>query len=225
MPIIATILGIASAVAGTVSQFKQQGIEQNALNEQNTIAKQELADKQQVFNQDEAFYTPYTKSGSPFLQNIQSAAAGQAAQQGNNAAGTFRQQADQSGLGYGPSGARAAGLAGIGASQAASGASNYLQNLLANEQIKFQAQQGLNAAGTLAGSPQNQPNVGTTLPPANGFSSLGALGQTINSATSGSGGPTGGIPQAVPGDTSGINIINGAIMGGTPTVQGWGFPT
>lgn len=221
MPIISTILGIAAvaaSAAGTVSQFKQQGTQQQALKDQNAIAQQEMADKQQVFNQDEAFYTPYTKSGSPFLQNIQSAAAGQAAQQGNNAAGTFRQQADQSGLGYGPSGSRASGLAAIGASQAQSGATNYLQNLLNNEAIKFQAQQGLNAAGTMAGSTQNQPNVGTTLPPANGFSSLGALGQTINSATSSTPNTNvGQLPTSLP-----PGLVN--LPPSTPTVQGWGFP-
>jgi hypothetical protein len=227
MPIISTILGIAavaSSVAGVAEQHSQQGTQQKALQDQNAIAQQEMADKQKVFNEDQAFYTPYTQSGSPFLQNIQSSAAGQNAQQGNNAAGTFRQQMGQTGLGYGPSGSTAAGLAQIGQGQAASGASNYLQNLLNNEQIKFQAQQGLNAAGTMAGSSQNQPNVGTTLQPASTASSVGALGQTLNGLSlPGSNSPAVGSATQPTAQQLGIPAGDPAITGTTPTVQGWGW--
>jgi hypothetical protein len=233
MPIISTILGIAavaSSVAGVAEQHSQQKTQQQGLQDQNAIAQQEMQDKQKAFDQAESFYTPYTQSGSPFLQNIQAAGAAQSAQQGNNAAGQFREQVGQTGLGYGPSGTMASGLAQIGSSQAASGASNYLQNLLNNEQIKFQAQQGLTSAGQMAGSTQNQPNVNTTLPPASTASSIGAFGQALNSlsnppnntSTTSTSTTNTPLPTQLPPGT--VNLPP-AVSSGTPTTQGWGFPT
>lgn len=216
MPIISTILGVAAlaaGAAGTAASFKEQGTQQNALKDQNQIAQQEMQDKQQVFNQDEAFYTPYTQNGSPYLQNIQSAAAGQNAQQTNNAAGLFRQTMGQSGMGYGPSGATAAGLAGLGANAATTGANNYLANLLNNEQVKFQAQSGLNAAGTMAGATQNQPSVSTQLPAANGFSSLGALGQAAGTLAQGT--------SSVPTSTTTVPTTSTNPQQGPPPTAGW----
>jgi hypothetical protein len=229
MPILTTILGIAAAasaasgVAGAVEGAQAGGRQQKALTIQEQIAQQEAADKQQVFNQAESFYTPYTQSGSPFLQNIQAAAAGQGAQQGNNAAGTFRQQMGQTGLGFGPSGSTAAGLANIGAGQAQSGAANYLMNLLNNEQIKFQAQQGLVNAGSMAGSSQNQPNVSAQLP----YQSLGSgltglAGVLQNLLTQGQQGNQVPNTANIPSNTGSV-IQNSGVFGPIPGVPT--FPT
>lgn len=116
------------------------------------LLQQELSQMQQMFpqfmsqlNQLQGFYSPYMQNGSPFLGQIQRAGAEQNAQQYNNMAGQFRQQMGQSGLGYGPSGTTAAGLGGMSAAAAQGGATNYLNNLLANENLKFQAAQGLNS--------------------------------------------------------------------------------
>jgi hypothetical protein len=223
MPVILPIIAGVAAIAGISSQNKQQKTQQQALSEQDQIANQEMQDKQQIFKQLTDFFTPYTQSGSPFLQNIQSAAAGQNAQQGNNAAGTFRQQMGQTGLGYGPSGATASGLANLGAQQAQGGAANYLANLLNNEQIKFQAASGLNTAGQMAGATQNQPNVSVNLPPANTASAIGSLGGIL-------GGLTGGGSSALPGSQGGGSLpLNTAPFNpltpgaGTPTTGGWTF--
>jgi hypothetical protein len=233
MPILSTIIGLAiPAIAGTIGavQSGQAGNrQQKALTQQEQIAQQEMADKQKAFDQAESFYTPYTQSGSPFLQNIQSAAAGQGAQQGNNAAGMFRQQMGQTGLGFGPSGATASGLANIGSNQAASGAGNYLANLLNNEQIKFQAQQGLTSAGAMAGATQNQPNVSAQLPNQSLGSGLAGLGQVLaglnipgsNQVPSRAPGDTpGSLPPSVFGPVPGVPTAP-TQGGGTPTTGGW----
>lgn len=177
IPLIAA--GIGSAV-GAKTAHDQQGIQEQGLKDQNAIAQQEMQDKQKIFQQLTDFFSPYLKSGSPYLQNIQSAAAGQESQQANNAAGQFREQVGQAGTGYGGGGSMAAGLANIGGQTATSSASNYLANLLNNEQVKFQAAQGLNSAGTMVGAPQNQPNVSTQLPAQNLGSSIFGAGQLLS---------------------------------------------
>ena len=225
MPFITTLLaGIGTAIAaggtayGIKSQNDQQGTQQQGLKDQNAIAQQEMADKQKTYDAANAFYTPYTKSGSPFLAQQQTAAADTNAQNTNSAAGTFRSEMGSTGLGFGPSGSTAAGLAQIGQGSAATGASNYLQNLLQNEQIKFQAQQGLISAGTMAGSSQNQPNVGVNLQPASTTGALGAAGQTIQ----------GLIPKSTTQTPSSLGsrpLTNAANPGGSIYMPGLGTPT
>jgi hypothetical protein len=223
MPVILPIIAGVAAIAGISSQNKQQKLQQQGLSEQDQIANQEMQDKQQIFKQLTDFFTPYTQSGSPFLQNIQSQAAGANAQQGNNAAGTFRQQMGQTGLGYGPSGATASGLANLGAQQAQGGAANYLANLLNNEQIKFQAASGLNTAGQMAGASQNQPNVSVGLQPANTASAIGGLGGVLGSLTGGGSSPLPGSQGggSLPLNTAPFNPLTPGA--GTPTTGGWTF--
>jgi hypothetical protein len=234
MPIGAIIAAasVASGIAGVASQSKEQGLQQTGLNDQNQIASQEATDKQQIFNQLSSFYSPYLQSGSPYLQNIQSAASGQNAQQFNNAAGQFREQAQAQGTGYGPSGTTASGLSQLGAGAAQSGASNYLANLLNNEQVKFQAASGLNAAGTMAGSPQNQPSVSTQLPAANTASSIGGLGQIFSALSqNGTIGNSGSSGTTLPSGTTAAGLDNilfpsstpSTGSSGTPTTQGWTY--
>lgn len=182
MPVLSAILGVASVAAsgvGIAEQSKSQGIQQKGEQDQNKIAEQQMADKQKSFDEAQAFYSPYTKTGSPYLTQIQSAAASQNAQQTNNAAGTFRTEMNERGTGSGPSGATAGGLAQIGSSAASTGASNYLANLLQNEQVKFQAQQGLTTAGQMAGATQNQPSVSTQIPAGSTTGAIGATGQAL----------------------------------------------
>jgi hypothetical protein len=98
-----------------------------------------------------------------------------------------------------------------------------LQNLLNNEQIKFQAQAGLNSAGQMAGAPQNQPNASVNIQPASTTGALGAAGQTLGGLTLPN---QNQVPQSVPNDPTTGNVL-GPIIGttpplGTPTVQGWG---
>lgn len=215
MPVISTILGIAAVAAsgvGIAEQAKSQGLQQKGEKDQNKIAEQEMADKQKSFDEAQAFYSPYTKTGSPFLAQIQSAAAGQNAQETNNAAGTFRSEMNQRGTGFGPSGATASGLAQIGSSAASTGASNYLANLLQNEQVKFQAMKGLTDAGQMAGSTQNQPSVSTNIPAGSTTGAIGATGQALGAATA----PKPAAPASNPLDNLPLfNTLN------PPSPVGW----
>jgi hypothetical protein len=220
MPVLSGILaataiaGVAASGVGIAEQAKSQGIQQTGEKDQNAIAQQEMADKQKAFDQAQAFYTPYTKSGSPYLTQIQSAAAGQNAQQTNNAAGTFRSEMDQRGTGFGPSGSTAGGLAQIGSSAASTGANNYLANLLQNEQVKFQAQQGLTTAGQMAGAPQNQPSVSTQIPAGSTTGAIGAAGQALGAATNPAATPP-ASPTSSVGSLPLFNTLN------PPTPTGW----
>jgi hypothetical protein len=182
MPVLSTALaiaGIAASGAGIGEAVNASG-QASAGQQQNIdIAQQELARKQQIFQQLQPFYSQYMQQGSPFLQNIQRAGAEQNAQQFGNAAGQLRGQMQTSGLGYGPSGTTAAALGQLGQGEAQSSANSYLQNLLNNEQIKFQAAQGLGGLGNMF----NQQNtVGQPPAPTQNTigSSVNAFGQSIN---------------------------------------------
>ena len=186
MPFLTALLGLGIAAAGAgvggYEQNKQSNTQQQGLNEQEGIAQQEQSDKQAVFNKEQAFYSPYMQQGSPFLDLLQSASAGQNTQQFGSAAGQLRNTMQTNGLGYGPSGTTAAALGGLAGQSAATGAGDYLQNLLNNEQVKFNAAAGLNSAGQMAGSSQNQPNVSANLQPASLAGSIGASGNTLAGA-------------------------------------------
>lgn len=160
MPILAVlpaIIGAAGAGIGAVESIKSGNAQQTALKDQNQIAAQEEARRQDIYKQLQPFFSKYLSDGSPFLGQQQTASAEQTAQQYGNEAGQFRNQMQTNGLGFGPSGATAAGLGGIATSAAGTGASNYLQNLLNNEQVKFQAAQGISGLGN---GPQINPTPG-----------------------------------------------------------------
>ena len=224
---IPAIIGIGSGVAGTIEGAQAGNRQQKALSIQEQIAQQEATDKQQAFKQLTDFFTPYLQQGSPFLSMIQRSAAETNATGANSAAGQIRNTLGQTGLGYGPSGATAAALGGLGAETARTGSQNYLSNLLNNENIKFQAAQGINAAGSMAGSPQNQPNVSAQLPYQSTGSGLTGLSQILQGLLGGSGGGTGGgsypIPPGgqSPAPGSGLPGTPGVTTSGTPTTQGW----
>jgi hypothetical protein len=170
MPVLSTLATIAaitaagSGIAGTVLAGKGQSQQNKALSIEEQIAQQQMGDKQKIFDQLQPFFSQYMQQGSPFLGQQQRAGAEQNAQQFSNAAGQVRGQMQTSGLGYGPSGTTAAAMSGLGTQAAQQGSSTYLQNLLNNENLKFQAAQGLQGIGQMAGQGQNQPNVGVQLP-------------------------------------------------------------
>lgn len=184
MPFLAAI----PAVIGLVESIKQQGNQNKAFNTQTQIAQQEMKDKQQIFDLLKPFFQQYMQQGSPFLSMIQRAGAEQNAQQFGNAAGQLRNTMQTSGLGFGPSGATAAALGGLGTEAARNASSTFLQNLLNNENLKFQAAQGLRDVGSMAGASQNQPNVGVNLPAYNSGSSATGLSQILQGLLKGGGG-------------------------------------
>jgi hypothetical protein len=234
MPVLSTILGIAAvaastagSVGGVIEGAQAGGRQQKALTEQEQIAQQEMADKQKIYDQLSQFFTPYLSSGSPFLSQIQRASAEQTQKGANDAAGRIRESVGASGLGFGPSGATAAAIGEEGAQTNATASSNYLTNLLNNEQIKFQAAQGLNAAGTMAGSPQNQPNVSAQLPYQSLGSGLQGLSQIINGITGNStpvaSSKVGTLPTPPAGNIPAPFPVPGVNTGTTPTTEGWAF--
>jgi hypothetical protein len=176
--ITAAILGTVVGAAGVGESVSASGQAQDAANTNIQISQQELARKQQIFGQLQPFFSQYLQQGSPFLQNIQRAGAEQNAQQFGNAAGRVRNQIQTSGLGYGPSGTTAAILGQMGTEEAQSSANSFLSNLLQNEQVKFQAAQGLNSLGQMF---SGQNTVGATPQPVQSTigSSVGALGTSL----------------------------------------------
>jgi hypothetical protein len=165
---------------------------------------QELAQMQKMFPQFMAdatalqnFYSPYMQQGSPFLKNIQAASAGQNAQQYNNAAGTLRGQLQQQGQGFGPSGASAAALGGIGVQQANNAASNYLSNILQNEQLKFQASQGLsNVFSNLKPGQPATANLGYQAPQPGLGGAIQNAGNALGQINFNRSNPVQGVPQS-----------------------------
>jgi len=215
LPFIPAIIAGAAGTAGAVEAGKTGGAQRKALNIQDQIAQQELADKQKIFDQLVPFFTQYMGQGSPFLQQIQRASAEQNAQQFNNAAGTMRNEVQASGLGYGPSAATAAGVGGLGAQAAATSSSDYLTNLLNNENLKFQAAQGVQGAGNMMAG-INQPNVSSQIPYTSGASNIFGLSQVLQNLLKGQGGG-GGVNMSSPTNVATANLpLPNVGLGGTP---------
>lgn len=193
MPIL-TALAIAGAVAaatsagagiaGAATSAGEEG-NINAVNAANLQGEQQLIsensqtfpERQDLFGQLSNFYSPYLSQGSPFLAQQQRAGAEQNTLQYGNAAGQLKANLGQTGLGYGPSGTEASALGGLAGGAAQNASSNYLTNLLNNEQVKFQAAQGLQNTQGLISPVQQQPvnptQIGATNPLASSLSSLG----------------------------------------------------
>jgi hypothetical protein len=230
LAIAATAASVAGTTGGLIEGAQAGNRQQKALSIEEQIAQQEASDKQQAFKKLMDFFSPYLKEGSPFLSMIQRAAAETNATGANNAAGMVRNTVERSGLGFGPSGTEAAAIGGVGTEAARTGSQNYLQNLLNNEQVKFQAAQGINAAGSMAGSPQNQPSVSAQLPYqslGSGLSGLSQVLQNLLKLPSSPGNtvgtlPTGGYPGGPPASPPlPIPGVPGTTSTSTPTVQGW----
>ena len=154
MPIASSIIAATIAAGGAIGGGLL-GSKSNPAKAQNQLFQQEAQqgaqDQPQFLANEDAlssFFQKYMQSGSPFLKNIQAASAGQNAKQYSDAAGQVRGQLQQAGMGYGPSGTLGATLGGMSSAEANNASSNYLQNLLTNEQLKFQAANGLS---TVAG--------------------------------------------------------------------------
>lgn len=236
---LAVAAALASAGAG-IGGVVENGIAQGNVNKATSgdlaLQQQELSqnaqtfgERQDLYNKLFGFYQPYTQSGSPFLAQQQRAGAEQNAQQFGNEAGQLRQQLGQSGMGYGPSGTTAAALGGLSNQQAQAASGNYLQNLLNNEAVKFQAAQGLQGAGSLIQPGQaqqvNPQQIGTNQPLASSLSALGPqlaqLLKDLPSTGDGSFGPGNGLPANF------YDLIYGS--GGVhtplnpPSTEGYGF--
>ena len=224
MPVLSTILavaGLASSGIGVGESIAAGSSQRGAIKSQLDIARAEEARKKAIFDKLSPFYSEYMKSGSPYLAQTQRAGAEQTATGANNAAGQIRQVMGSSGLGFGPSGATAAALGGLGAETGRTASSNYLTNLLNNEMVKFQAAQGLSAA---ANGQQISPQPGQyPINPAPG--AIGAFGTALQNLLK-------TLPSG-PGNTVPSNLPVGGYPGGPPgappiptspaTTSGWTF--
>jgi hypothetical protein len=157
LPALPAIIGGIGATTGLISSVSQGNRQNKAIQSQLDIAKAEEARRQAIYDKLVPFFSSYLQSGSPFLSQIQRAGAEQTATGANNAAGQIRQTLGTSGLGFGPSGATAAALGGLGAETGRTASSNYLTNLLNNEMVRFQAAQGISGLNT---GPQLSPQPG-----------------------------------------------------------------
>jgi hypothetical protein len=204
MGFLAPLAGLVGGLAGLIPGFENSNTAAQAAKLQNIISQNELNQKLGVAGQLTPFYEQYMQQGNPFLTMMQGAGAQQNAQQFGNAAGQLRGQMQQSGMGYGPSGTTASALGQLGGQMAQTSSSDYLKNLLQNEQMKFQAAQGLQGVGNMF----NQQMPTNELTQSSLGSSVGALGQGLaglikqqpGSQQGGVGGPlpTGGYPGAYP---------------------------
>lgn len=207
---IAGAVGIGTSIKNSATASNAAGIQNQVAQSQEQINAQRMADQQKVFDQVFPFFSKYLDKGSPFLSNIQSQTASQNAQQYNNAAGNVRQTMQTSGTGYGPSGATGAALGELGAQEANQSASSYLQNLLNNENVKFQAAQGLTSAGQgVAGVDQRMPTNQVTQTTTG--SSIGAFGDLLKQLLnqSGSANNNGTIPLTPPNTSNTTPIMPG----------------
>lgn len=143
MPLLAPVLGA----------FLGQG----TTNLQNNITKQQLATEadqqklmdtyaqlQQTYGKDAAnFYLQYMAQGNPWLSNLLSQHFGQIAQQYGNQQGLLGQKLAASGFGAAPSGLAAASAGDLSRAEANTQSESWLNDMMQNEQLKFQAAQGL----------------------------------------------------------------------------------
>jgi hypothetical protein len=232
------LLGLIGGGLGVAESAQNSGVAQQAAQLQNNIAaaqealnQQSQQQKLQVMQQLFPFFAQYLQQGSPFLSQIQGGAANQNAQQFGNAAGQLRGEMQTSGLGYGPSGTTASALGQLGQGAAQNSIQNYLQNLLANEQVKFQAAQGIQGLGNMfnfggQNMPTTQPVQTTT------GSSVGALGQTLGNMIGQPSQPQGpqypGAPPVT--NSSGGTLPPGTfgpspVPGGVPNASGFNLGT
>lgn len=170
------LIPLIAGLAGLIPSIESSGAAQKGANLQDQIAESELRAKQGIADQLLPFFQQYMLSGSPYLSMTQQGAANQNAEQFGNAAGQLRGQMQTSGLGYGPSGTTAAAVGQLGTEAAKQSSQNYLQNLLNNEQMKFQAAQGMQGVGNMFSGiamPTNQLTQNSI------GSSVGALGQAL----------------------------------------------
>jgi hypothetical protein len=157
LPALPAIIGGIGATTGLISSISQGNRQNKAIQSQLDIAKAEEARRQAIYDKLVPFFSSYLQSGNPFLSQIQRAGAEQTAVGANNAAGQIRETLGTSGLGFGPSGATASAIGGLGAETGRTASSNYLTNLLNNEMVKFQAAQGISGLNT---GPQLSPQPG-----------------------------------------------------------------
>lgn len=127
---------------------------QNYINMLGQEYKQQLSPlfAQQMFSAAQpaqSYFQNLMNLGSPYYQQHQTAAFGNALNDYSNAYAQASNQLRGQGLGFGPSGANVAMLGGMGQGFAQDAATQYLQQLFANENLQMQGAQGLGQIASL----------------------------------------------------------------------------
>jgi hypothetical protein len=246
LPALPAILGAAGSVGGALlggsaNKAQNQLVQQQMLTEQDQRnLMDQYAKLQQQYGTDAAnFYLQYMAKGNPFLSNLLSQHFGQIQQQYGNQQGLLSQKLAASGYGAAPSGLAAASAGDLSRAEAGTQSESWLNDMLQNEQIKFQAAQGLGGIANMFqpgqfalhrfSNPQVPQSPWTQVPGAIGQGLSGLLSNLPGNSplTPGPGSPT---PQ-VPTPPSPYNLPPGSIPqfpipnfnpGGTPNSVGGG---
>lgn len=222
--LIPIITGLVSGGLGLNSAMNADQLNQAMVALQQSIANQELTQNAQRFGMQMPaisnlmnFYSQYANNGNPLLPYIQTASAQNTANQYQNAIGQANEAIQGRGYGFPISGLQAGTTGDLLNQEAGTESSNFLQNLLANEALKFQAAQGLGStSGLLSTTGISMPNA--QLPQPYTPQAVGSFGNALSGLAGLFGGSptTSGSPATLPIDTSGTSAVTGII----PAVAG-----
>lgn len=151
---------------------------------------------------DIGLFLKYLQQGSPYLKDMQRQVAETVARGSQNAGADAAQRLAQRGYGYAPTGAGAAMQGDIARGETETLADKWLQNLLANEQMKFNAAGAYGSAkrGAISGL---QSNVDRYLNEMGHFNPSAPIASSSNIVNNPRGG--GGIGAAIGGALSGLD--------------------
>lgn len=162
------------AAQGNVTEQKQEQGEQS----------QEYQNMMQIFGQLQPFFEQYMSQGSPILNQVQQGSAAQLARSFGGQQGQAREALRAQGYGSAPSGTEAGMMGDMATGEATASSQQYLQNLLANENMKFQAASGLQGLGSMM-KPSTVPYI-QNQPMSNQGAGIGMLGTALQNLISGS---------------------------------------
>jgi hypothetical protein len=143
MPFLSTALAVGTSLAATGAGLYEnkkrddtnKKLVQQPLGLQQQYANKQLAESGQL----DKFLQPFMDQGSPYYKQQQAEMFNQLNQQFRNQSGQAESRLNQQGFGQAPSGLQAALAGEMGQQQAQSQASSWLQQLLNNQQLQFQA--------------------------------------------------------------------------------------
>src|SRR5216684_1884062 len=174
IPLIAAGASTAGSIAGAVggSNASKTSDAQTALTQQTTQENaQEFSQMEQLFQTLTPFFEQYMGKGSPILNQVQAGAAQDTQHQFDAASAETRQKVNAQGYGGADSGTAAGAEGDLEAARATVASGTFLQNLLANEAVKFQSANSLKEMMSTL-KPNQQPPANPT-PTTSPFSAIG----------------------------------------------------
>ena len=218
LPFLPAIIGAGGAIGGALmnrgaANMQNQALKQQMLTEEDQRnLMDQYAKLQQQYGTDAAnFYLQYMAKGNPFLSNLLSQHFGQIQKQYGDQQGQLAQKLGASGYGAAPSGLAAASMGDLSRAEAGTQSESWLNDMMQNEQLKFQAAQGLGGVANMFqpgqfalhrfSNPQPAQNPWSQVPGAIGTGLQGLLGNGTSNLFS----------------TPGLNVMQPSYMpGGGP---------